>query len=220
MPDRGGSKGNAVLARVLEAARIVPVLAVESAATGIEIARALHRGGLNLIEITLRTPAAIEVIRRIHDEAPEVHVGAGTVLDPDQAEKAVAAGARFIVSPGMTPRLLEAAERWPVPYLPGVATASEAMALFDLGYRVMKFFPAEPAGGVAYLKALAAPLSQVRFCPTGGIDAHNARSYLELANVVAVGGSWVAPAKTVASQDWLAITALAQQAAGLRSSPG
>jgi 2-dehydro-3-deoxyphosphogluconate aldolase/(4S)-4-hydroxy-2-oxoglutarate aldolase len=220
MPDRGGSKGNAVLARVLEAARIVPVLAVESAATGIEIARALHRGGLNLIEITLRTPAAIEVIRSIHDEAPEVHIGAGTVLDPDQAEKAIAAGARFVVSPGMTPRLLEAAERWPVPYLPGVATASEAMALFDLGYRVMKFFPAEPAGGVAYLKALAAPLPQVRFCPTGGIDAHNARSYLELANVVAVGGSWLAPAKAVSSQDWLAITALAQQAAGLRSSPG
>jgi len=210
------SKLNAMLGRVLDAAAVVPVLTVDDAATGIEIARALERGGLNLAEITLRTPAALEVIRRIAEEAPQVHVGAGTVLDPDQADRAIAAGARFIVSPGMTPRLLEAANRWKVPYLPGAATASEAMALADLGYRVLKFFPAEPAGGAAYLKSLAAPLPDVRFCPTGGIDAGNADQYLKLPNVAAVGGSWVAPAKVVAAKDWLAITALAQQAAGLR----
>lgn len=210
------SKLNAALGEALKAAGVVAVLTIDGPDAGVEVARALQRGGLNLIEITLRTPAAIEVIRRIKTEVPEVRVGAGTVLDPDQAAAAIAAGARFIVSPGMTPRLLEAAATWPVPYLPGAATASEAMALSDLGYEVQKFFPAEPAGGAAYLEALSAPLGNVLFCPTGGIDAANASTYLALSNVAAVGGSWVAPAKEVAAQDWLAITALAHQAAGLR----
>lgn len=210
------NKLNATLGEALKAAGVVPVLSIDTPEAGVEVARALARGGLNLIEITLRTPAAIEVIRRITAEVAEVRVGAGTVLDPEQADKAVAAGARFIVSPGMTPRLLEAARTWPVPYLPGAATASEAMALADLGYGVLKFFPAEPAGGVAYLKAMAAPLAGIAFCPTGGIDAENAPAYLALANVVAVGGSWVAPPKEVASGDWLALVALARQAAALR----
>lgn len=210
------SKLNAALGEALKAAGVIPVLTIEALQTGVEVARALQRGGLNLIEITLRTPAALEVVRRIKLEVPDVRVGAGTVLDPDQAAKAIAAGASFIVSPGMTPRLLEAAAAWPIPYLPGAATASEAMALADLGYRVLKFFPAEAAGGVAYLKALAAPLAHVAFCPTGGIDAANAPTYLALSNVVAVGGSWLAPGKEVGAKDWLAVAALAHQAAALR----
>ncbi len=210
------AKLNGALGEALKAATVVPVLTIEDAGDGVEIARALHKGGLNLIEITLRTPAAAEVIRRISTQVREVNVGAGTVLDPDDAAKAIAAGARFIVSPGMTPRLLEAAETWQIPYLPGAATASEAMALADLGYRVLKFFPALPAGGVTYLKALAAPLPGVMFCPTGGVDAGNAADFLALPNVVAVGGSWVAPEKEVRAKDWLAISALAHQAAGLR----
>jgi 2-dehydro-3-deoxyphosphogluconate aldolase/(4S)-4-hydroxy-2-oxoglutarate aldolase len=209
------SKLNAAFRDELAAAVVVPVLTVEAADVAVEVARALERGGLSTIEITLRTPAAVEAIRAIAAALPQVRVGAGTVLDPEQGAHAIAAGARFIVSPGMTPRLLAAAEKWPVPYLPGAATASEAMALCDLGYRALKFFPAEPAGGAAYLKALAAPLPSVVFCPTGGIDAANAATYLALSNVVAVGGSWVAPAKEVAARDWLAITALARQAAGL-----
>lgn len=210
------TKLNGALGEALKSATVVPVLTIDDPAIGVEIARALLKGGLNLVEITLRTQAAVEVIRRIGKEVREVNVGAGTVLDPDDAAKAIAAGARFIVSPGMTPRLLEAAQTWPIPYLPGAATASEAMALADLGYRVLKFFPAVPAGGVPYLKSLAAPLPGVMFCPTGGIDAGNAADFLALPNVAAVGGSWVAPAKEVGAQDWLAISALAHQAASLR----
>src|SRR5688572_23329314 len=197
------TKLNGALGEALRSATVVPVLTIDDPSVGVEIARALQKGGLNLIEITLRTPAAVEVIRRMSKEVREVNVGAGTVLDPDDAAKAIAAGARFIVSPGMTPRLLEAAETWPIPYLPGAATASEAMALADLGYRVLKFFPAVPAGGASYLKALAAPLPGITFCPTGGIDAGNAEEFLALPNVAAVGGSWVAPAKEVAARDWL-----------------
>lgn len=210
------TKLNGALGEALKSATVVPVLTIDDPAIGVEIARALQKGGLNLVEITLRTQAAVEVIRRIGKEVREVNVGAGTVLDPDDAAKAIAAGARFIVSPGMTPRLLEAAQTWPIPYLPGAATASEAMALADLGYRVLKFFPAVPAGGVPYLKSLAAPLPGVMFCPTGGIDAGNAADFLALPNVAAVGGSWVAPAKEVGAQDWLAISALAHQASSLR----
>jgi 2-dehydro-3-deoxyphosphogluconate aldolase/(4S)-4-hydroxy-2-oxoglutarate aldolase len=210
------SKLNATLATILKRAAIVPVLTVDDPAVGVATVRALARGGLNLIEITLRTPAAIEAIRRIKAEVPDVNVGAGTILDPDSGAQAIAAGAQFIVSPGMTPSLLEAAQEWTVPFLPGVATASEAMALSDLGYRVLKFFPAGPAGGPAYLKALASPLPHMQFCPTGGIFAGNAPEYLALSNVAAIGGSWVAPAKEVAAADWLAVTALARQAAGLR----
>lgn len=210
------TKLNGALGEALKSATVVPVLTIDDPAIGVEIARALLKGGLNLVEITLRTQAAVEVIRRIGKEVREVNVGAGTVLDPDDAAKAIAAGARFIVSPGMTPRLLEAAQTWPIPYLPGAATASEAMALADLGYRVLKFFPAVPAGGVPYLKSLAAPLPGVMFCPTGGIDTGNAADFLALPNVAAVGGSWVAPAKEVGAQDWLAISALAHQAASLR----
>jgi 2-dehydro-3-deoxyphosphogluconate aldolase/(4S)-4-hydroxy-2-oxoglutarate aldolase len=182
------------------------------------LARALAEGGLGVLEITLRTPVALAAIREIANGLPEVLVGAGTVRSPEQAQDALAAGARFLVSPGITPRLLSAAENWPVPFLPGAATASEAMALGDMGYCVVKFFPAEPAGGVAALKALAAPLQNLVFCPTGGIDLAKARVYLAQSNVVCVGGSWVAPANAVATRDWAAISALACEAAALRAS--
>ncbi len=210
------SELNRALGDTLYRAAVVPVLTLETVEDGVEIARALARGGLDLIEVTLRTPAALEAIRQIRLQVPQVRVGAGTVLDPEQAQQAMAAGARFIVSPGMTPRLIEAAQVWPVPFLPGAVTASEAMALSDLGYACLKFFPAEAAGGAAALKAFSAPLAGITFCPTGGVDLDNARDYLALPNVVAVGGSWVVPRKLVVDQQWPAITALAEQAAGLR----
>jgi 2-dehydro-3-deoxyphosphogluconate aldolase/(4S)-4-hydroxy-2-oxoglutarate aldolase len=207
---------NQALGDTLRRVGVVPVLTVETAEAAVQVARALARGGLDLIEVTLRTPAALEAIRRIRTEVPLARVGAGTALSPEQAADAIAAGARFVVSPGMTPRLIAAAETWSVPFLPGAVTASEAMALADLGYRCLKFFPAEAAGGVAALKALAAPLAGITFCPTGGIDARNAGDYLALGNVVAVGGSWVAPAAAVASGDLDRITDLARAAASLR----
>lgn len=210
------SQYNAALLDVLKSARVVPVLTLETADEGVAIARALLAGGLYAIEITLRTPVALAAIRRIRAEVPDVLVGAGTVLTPELGDSAIAAGARFIVSPGMTPRLIEAAEQWAVPFLPGAATASEAMALGDLGYRVLKFFPAEAMGGVTTLKALAAPLPGIAFCPTGGIDATNAADYLALPNVAAVGGSWVAPARLVRRGDWAGVTPLAEAAAMLR----
>ena len=207
---------NQGLAATLREAVVVPVLTIETVAQAVPLARALVDGGLAVLEITLRTPTALEAIREIVRAVPGAIVGAGTVLTPDQGAAAMAHGARFLVSPGMTPRLIEAASAWPVPFLPGVATASEAMALADMGYAVLKFFPAEPAGGTAALKAIGAPLSDIVFCPTGGIDAAKAPAYLALANVAAVGGSWVAPAKAVSTGDWAAITDLARAASRLR----
>lgn len=211
------AKLNPALGEVLRRVGVVPVLTIDRADHVVALARALAAGGLGVLEVTLRTPAALEAVRRVAAEVSEVIIGVGTVLTPEQGQAAIAAGARFLVSPGMTPRLLDAAQGWSVPFLPGAATASEAMALHDLGYRVVKFFPAEPAGGVAALKALAGPLRDVHFCPTGGIDQSNAPDYLALPNVACVGGSWVAPAKVVAALDWSGITALARAAAGLRN---
>jgi 2-dehydro-3-deoxyphosphogluconate aldolase/(4S)-4-hydroxy-2-oxoglutarate aldolase len=211
------SKLNAAFADELKPFPVIPVLTIERADTAGPLAAALVAGGLSVLEITLRTPAAIEAIRAIAARVPGAIVGAGTVLTPDHAEAAIAAGARFLVSPGITPRLAEAAMRWPVPFLPGAATASEAMALADLGYRFLKFFPAEQAGGAAALKAIGAPIQRLVFCPTGGIDAARAPEYLRLANVACVGGSWVAPAKAVAAGDWRTITLLAREARALRA---
>ncbi len=210
------SELNRALGDTLYRLAVVPVLTLETAEDGVEIARALARGTLDLVEVTLRTPAALDAIRAIRRQVPDVRVGAGTVLTPEQAREAIAAGARFIVSPGMTPRLIEAAQSWPVPFLPGAVTASEAMSLSDLGYRCLKFFPAEAAGGVAALKALAAPLAGITFCPTGGIGPDQAREYLRLDNVMAVGGSWVVPREAVVEREWRTITALAAEAAALR----
>lgn len=211
-----GQKTQALL-EIMTAQPVIPVLKIDRAEQAAPLARALAQGGLPAIEITLRTPVALDAIRRIADEVPEALVGAGTILDADQFARAEAAGARFIVSPGATPELIDAAAASPVPLLPGAVTPSEIMAAAARGYKVLKFFPAEPAGGTAFLKALASPLSDIRFCPTGGIDAANALRYLALGNVICVGGSWVAPDGLIAEGRWSEIEALAREAARLRS---
>lgn len=203
------------LAAVLTAAPVVPVLTIEDVATAVPLARALVAGGLTALEVTLRTPAGLECIRAIKAEVEGCNVGAGTVLDAKQLADAVAAGATFMVSPGGSPRLLAAAKDSPVPFLPGAATAGEAMTLYEDGFTILKFFPAEPAGGLAYLKALGAPLPGIRFCPTGGVGAKNAADYLALGNVICVGGSWVAPADALAQGNWSRVTALSKEAAQL-----
>ncbi len=208
---------NAVLEPVLAAAPVVPVLTIEDASTAVPLARALVKGGLPAIEITLRTAAALDAVKAVAAEVEGAFAGAGTVLDAAQLRQAEAAGAVFAVSPGASPGLLDAAADSAMPLLPGAATASEAMALMERGYEILKFFPAGPAGGIAYLKALAAPLPGVRFCPTGGVSLQNAPDYLGLANVICVGGSWVAPQDAITAGDWQRIEELARQASGLRS---
>jgi 2-dehydro-3-deoxyphosphogluconate aldolase / (4S)-4-hydroxy-2-oxoglutarate aldolase len=201
---------------ILTGQPVMPVLKIDRLADAVPLARALVAGGLPAIEITLRTPDALDAIRLVANEVPEALVGAGTILNADQYEQATAAGARFIVSPGTTQELLDAASDGPVPLLPGAVTPSEIMAAIEEGYSVLKFFPAEQSGGAAYLKALSSPLADIRFCPTGGIGPANVGSYLALPNVLCVGGSWVAPDKLIAAGDWTGITALAKEAAALR----
>ncbi|OEU88118.1 keto-deoxy-phosphogluconate aldolase [Streptomyces abyssalis] len=201
---------------LLDMAPVIPVVVLEDAADAVPLARALVAGGLPVVEITLRTAAAGEAIRAITAEVPEAVAGAGTVLTPGQAQDAVDAGARFLVSPGWTESTLEAMLGSGVPALPGVSTASEVVALLERGVREMKFFPAEAAGGTAYLKALASPLPQARFCPTGGIDEASAAGYLALPNVGCVGGSWMVPADALAARDWPRVQRLARAAAALR----
>jgi 2-dehydro-3-deoxyphosphogluconate aldolase/(4S)-4-hydroxy-2-oxoglutarate aldolase len=201
----------------LNAVAVVPVLTIEDRATAVPLAKALVAGGLTALEVTLRTRAGADCIRAIAGEVEGANVGAGTVLDRRQLDEAVVAGSQFLVSPGATPVLVAAAKDCPVPFLPGVATAGEAMTLAEAGFNLLKFFPAEPAGGIAYLKALAAPLPHLRFCPTGGIGPKNAADYLALSNVICIGGSWVAPADAVAAKDWARVTALARDAAKLKS---
>ncbi|MEU7462810.1 MULTISPECIES: bifunctional 4-hydroxy-2-oxoglutarate aldolase/2-dehydro-3-deoxy-phosphogluconate aldolase [Streptomyces] len=201
---------------VLDLAAVVPVVVIAEVSDAVPVARALVGGGLRGVEVTLRTPAALEAIRAIAEEVPEAVVGAGTVITPGQVAAAVAAGARFLVSPGWTEGLLAAMRGCGVPFLPGVSTASEVVALLEHGVREMKFFPAQAAGGTAYLRSLAGPLPQARFCPTGGIGPGNAAEYLALPNVGCVGGSWMVPADALAAGDWARIEALARAAAGLR----
>ena len=203
------------LEMILSAAPVVPVLIVEDWRSAVPLARALVAGGLPAIEITLRTKVAVEGIRAVAAEVEGAYPGAGTVLTRQQMQEAEAAGARFAVSPGSSPALLAAAEDSPLALLPGAATASEAMRLLERGYAIQKFFPAEPAGGIAYLRGLASPLPAVRFCPTGGIDMRNAPAYLSLPNVICIGGSWLAPKDAVAAGDWSRIETLARHAAGL-----
>ncbi|MEU6576912.1 bifunctional 4-hydroxy-2-oxoglutarate aldolase/2-dehydro-3-deoxy-phosphogluconate aldolase [Streptomyces sp. NPDC046805] len=203
-------------APLLDLAPVVPVVVIEDASDAVPLARALVAGGLPAVEVTLRTPAALDAIQAIASQVPDAVVGAGTVLGREQVEEAVAAGARFLVSPGWTDVLLAAMRASGVPFLPGVSTASEVVALLERGVREMKFFPAEAAGGVAYLKSLAGPLPQVRFCPTGGIGPGNAPEYLSLPNVGCVGGTWMVPADAVAAGDWGRVEVLARAAAGLR----
>ncbi len=198
----------------LRRVRVVPVVTIEDAGAALPLARALLAGGIDVIEVTLRTPAAIEAIRRIAAELPDVVVGAGTVLSRAQLDESVAAGARFLVSPGLTPAVAEAGLDAPVPLLAGVATASEAMRAAEYGLTFLKFFPAEAIGGAAALKSYAAPLPHVQFCPTGGIDALKAPAYLALPNVVCVGGSWMASADAIRAGDWPTVTRLAGEASG------
>lgn len=195
-------------------APVIPVLVIDDAATAQALALALVAGGLPVLEVTLRTPAALDAIREMAQVEGGV-VGAGTLLTPKDVEAAKAAGATFGVSPGATDLLLDACEANDLPLLAGAATATEAMALLERGYRVQKFFPAEANGGVPALKAIGAPIPQVMFCPTGGVSLKNARDYLALPNTLCVGGSWVAPADLVTSQNWAGITALAAEAAAL-----
>lgn len=196
-------------------APVIPVIVIEDAAWAEPLARSLVAGGLPVLEVTLRTPAALEAIAAMARVEGAV-VGAGTVITTQDAHRARAAGARFAVSPGLTDTLVGACEECALPLLPGVATASEAMQAVEAGFDTLKFFPAGPAGGPAYLKALAGPLPGIRFCPTGGVSAANAPDYLALSNVLCVGGSWISPADMMRAGDWAGIEALARQAAGLR----
>ena len=200
--------------KICRLAPVVPVLVVDDVAHAAPLAAALVAGGLPALEVTLRTPVALEVIAemaRIDGGA----VGAGTLLTAADVEAAKKAGATFGVSPGATDRLLDACEANDLPLLPGASSASEAMRLLERGYTVQKFFPAEAAGGAPFLKSLASPLPQIRFCPTGGVSLKNAMDYLSLPNTLCVGGSWVAPGDLVKSGDWAGITDLAKTAARL-----
>ncbi|GGZ11034.1 bifunctional 4-hydroxy-2-oxoglutarate aldolase/2-dehydro-3-deoxy-phosphogluconate aldolase [Streptomyces poonensis] len=215
MTDTSPATSTSLSASVLDLAPVLPVVVVSDPARAVPLARALVAGGLPAIEVTLRTPGALDAIRAIAAEVPEAVVGAGTVVSAAQVGEAVAAGARFLVSPGWTEGLVRAMQASGVPFLPGVSTASEVVALLELGVREMKFFPAQAAGGTAYLKALAGPLPQARFCPTGGIGPDSAPDYLALPNVGCVGGSWMLPAEAVAGGDWARVEALARDAAAL-----
>lgn len=209
-------KRNAAIDAVFAKAPVLPVIVIETIDQAVPLARALVTGGLPVLEVTLRTPVALEAMRRIAAEVPGAMVGAGTVLTPAELEAATAAGCRFAISPGATPALYAAAETSPIAWLPAVATASEVMQGLAHGHQRFKFFPAVPAGGTAALRAFAGPFPQARFCPTGGIDAGTAPAFLALPNVGTVGGSWMLPKDAIARGDWGRIEALAREAARLR----
>lgn len=196
-------------------ARVVPVLTIERVADAVPLARALAAGGLPVIEVTLRTEAALMACEAIAAQCPEVVLGVGTVLAPSQVREAKDAGARFLVTPGTTERMTRALVEGGLPVLPGAATVSEMLALLEAGFHEQKFFPAEAAGGIEYLKSVAGPLADLRFCPTGGIGIANAPAYLALPNVLCIGGSWVVPKAALASGDFATITRLAAEAAAL-----
>jgi 2-dehydro-3-deoxyphosphogluconate aldolase/(4S)-4-hydroxy-2-oxoglutarate aldolase len=194
---------------------VIPVLTIDRVQDAAPLARALVEGGLRPLEVTLRTACALEAIAIIAKEVPDAIVGAGTVLNGEDFDRAARAGARFIVSPGLTDPLIEAARSSELPFLPGVVTAGEIMRGLDAGLDRFKFFPAETSGGPGALKALYGPFAQCRFCPTGGVSAATAPAWLDLPNVLCVGGAWVAPASAIAAGDWPAITNLARAAAAL-----
>lgn len=203
------------LLSLLNGQPVIPVLKIANVADAVPLARALARGGLRAIEITLRTADALEAIRRAAAEVEEAIVGAGTILNARQFDEAAAAGSKFIVSPGITSQLLAAAANSEVPLLPGAITPGEIMSAREAGLDFLKFFPAEQSGGAAFLKSIASPIPDVRFCPTGGISGKNAMEYLSLPNVVCVGGSWVAPDEMVKAGNWAGIEALAREASKL-----
>ena len=200
---------------VLHVSPVIPVVTIADPQHAVPVARALADGGVRIIELTLRTGSALESIKRIAAEVPEILLGAGTILTPAQADAAVAAGAQFLVSPGVTPSLLDHLLQLGVPVLPGVATVGEVMAVLERGLSAMKFFPAGPAGGPKYLAAIGAPIPEVQFCPTGGVSLESAPGYLSLPNVTCVGGSWLTPHAAVEGENWAEITRLARGAAAL-----
>jgi 2-dehydro-3-deoxyphosphogluconate aldolase/(4S)-4-hydroxy-2-oxoglutarate aldolase len=207
------------IADILEASPVMPVIVLDRVEDAVPLAQALVGGGIRVLEITLRTPVALECVRAIRAAVPEAIVGVGTLTSAAQLDAAREAGAAFGVSPGLTRELLLHAANARFPFLPGAMTPSEVMYALDAGYSAMKFFPAAPAGGVEMLKAMAGPFPQVTFCPTGGIDASSAPRYLALANVACVGGSWLSPANLVAAKDWDEIRSRARTAAALRKMP-
>jgi 2-dehydro-3-deoxyphosphogluconate aldolase / (4S)-4-hydroxy-2-oxoglutarate aldolase len=207
-------------AGLLDLAPVIPVVVLDEPASAVPVARALLAGGIGVIEVTLRTPAALDAIRAIAGRVPGMVVGAGTVTTPALARQAAAAGAQFLVSPGTTDRLLAAMDNAGLPSLPGVATASEVMRLLDRGQREMKLFPAEACGGPAFLRAIAGPCPAARFCPTGGITPATATAYRELSNVGCVGGTWLTPPDAIAARDWPRIEDLAAEAARAPAATG
>ena len=203
------------LEQILRASPVMPVIALDRLEQALPLAEALLEGGISTLEITLRTPVALEAIRRIRRAFPQAHVGAGTVTTPEALRQVTEAGASFAVSPGLTRPLIEAAAAGTLPLLPGVMTPTEVMTAVDAGFRFLKLFPAEQAGGLAMLKALAGPFNGLRFCPTGGIGPESAPAYLSQPNVICVGGSWLTPKALVDAGDWKAVMRLARQAAAL-----
>ncbi len=203
---------------VMQTSPVIPVMVIDDINDAVPMAQALVSGGLRVLEITLRTEVALEAIKIIKAEVPEALVGAGTILNPAHLEQALLAGSEFIVTPGTTVNLLDAAADIAVPFLPGVSTGSDVMRLLERGFEAMKFFPAQAAGGTAMLKSFAGPFGQVQFCPTGGINLSNAKSYLALNNVACVGGSWMLPAAAIKQKDWASVRQLAAEASALGSS--
>lgn len=200
---------------IMRASKVIPVIVINEPKDAIPMARALLAGGLNVLEVTLRTEHGLGAIKDIRQSLPDAIVGAGTILSSNDVENAAAAGAQFIVSPGSTSTLINKAVELQIPVLPGVSSPSEIMNLREQGIRHMKLFPAEVVGGCAMLSALQGPLGDVKFCPTGGVNLNNAKEYLALTNVLCVGGSWMLPKKLLKNKDWVAITELAKEAAAL-----
>jgi 2-dehydro-3-deoxyphosphogluconate aldolase / (4S)-4-hydroxy-2-oxoglutarate aldolase len=213
MPSR--STTEALLARI-RLTPVIPVVTIEDARHSIPLARTLVEAGLPIVEVTLRTDAALDAIAAMVKAVPEAVVGAGTIVSASQIGEVVEAGAKFIVSPGTPPKLADALAEAAVPVLPGCASVSDAMALLDRGFELLKFFPAVPSGGIAWLKSVAGPLPQARFCPTGGLDNGNAGDFLALPNVVCVGGAWMAPPDAIEAGDFPRIERLARAAAAIR----
>lgn len=197
---------------VLNASPVMPVMVIQNLDDAVPLAKALVAGGIRVLEITLRTPVALEAIKLISQEVKEAIVGAGTIINPEQLQAAEDAGAVFAISPGLTPTLLAAAKKGNIALIPGIATLSELMQGMEYGLDHFKFFPAEAAGGIPMLKAIAGPIPQVTFCPTGGISPENYNAYLQLSNVACVGGSWLAPADAVKAKNWAKVTELAKLA--------
>jgi 2-dehydro-3-deoxyphosphogluconate aldolase/(4S)-4-hydroxy-2-oxoglutarate aldolase len=198
-------------ASLIDRVPVIPVVVLHDVAQAVPVAEALVAGGVPVIELTLRTPVALDCVEQIARHVPEILVGAGTIVSPAQAKDAASAGAQFLVSPGTTDALAGAMQETGLPHLPGAATVSEVLRLLELGYSEMKFFPAEASGGAGFLGAIGAPVPQARFCPTGGITATNAASYLALPNVGCVGGSWLTPADALRERDWDRVTELARR---------